>query len=71
MKKTNNTGVRLTGPQRDKLERLAESLNTSRNRIFGLLIDAAEVQSMPALSVGVQKSGLGVHTTKAAKSALR
>lgn len=43
-----NTGVRLTKAQRDKLAALARSLNTSRNRVFGMLLDAAEVQAPTA-----------------------
>jgi hypothetical protein len=43
-----NTGVRMTGAQRAKLDQLAQSLNTSRNRVFGMLLDAAEVQAPSA-----------------------
>jgi hypothetical protein len=68
MRQTNNTGVRLNGAQRAKLDRLAQSLNTSRNRVFGMLLDAAEVQA-PVAKVELRKnSGNGVHTTIAADS---
>jgi hypothetical protein len=50
-----NTGVRMTGAQRAKLDRLAQSLNTSRNRVFGMLLDAAEVQA-PTARVELQKN---------------
>ena len=46
-----NTSVRLREGQRNKLDLLSRKLNTSRNRVFGLLIDAAEIQSQPAVSV--------------------
>ena len=51
-----NTGVRLTLDQLEKAERLAQSLGTTRNRLFGLLIDTAEVQSRPAVSVALAKN---------------
>jgi hypothetical protein len=63
-----NTGVRMTGAQRAKLDQLAQSLNTSRNRVFGMLLDAAEVQA-PTARVELQKnSGNGVHPTITAES---
>ena len=51
-----NTGVRLTLDQLEKADRLAQSLGTTRNRLFGLLIDTAEVQSKPVVSVGLAKN---------------
>ena len=51
-----NTGVRLTLDQLEKADRLAQSLGTTRNRLFGLLIDTAEVQSKPVVSVGLKNS---------------
>jgi hypothetical protein len=66
-----NTGVRMTGAQRAKLDRLAQSLNTSRNRVFGMLLDAAEVQA-PVARVELQKnSRSGVCTTQAAGVSVR
>jgi|688.fasta_scaffold281735_3 hypothetical protein len=50
-----NTGVRMTGTQRAKLDQLAQSLNTSRNRVFGMLLDAAEVKA-PVARVELQKN---------------
>jgi hypothetical protein len=55
MKQTNNTGVRMTGAQRAKLDQLAQSLNTSRNRVFGMLLDAAEVKA-PVAKVELEKN---------------
>jgi hypothetical protein len=55
MRQTNNTGVRLNEAQRAKLDRLAQSLNTSRNRVFGMLLDAAEVQA-PVAKVELRKN---------------
>jgi hypothetical protein len=55
MKQTNNTGVRMTGAQRAKLDQLAQSLNTSRNRVFGMLLDAAEVKA-PVAKVELRKN---------------
>ena len=51
-----NTGVRLTKRQFAKADRLATSLQVSRNRLIGMLIDSAEVESKPVLSVGLQKN---------------
>lgn len=51
-----STGVRLTLAQADKLDRLAASLRISRNRVFGVLIDSAEVQAIPSVSVGLGKN---------------
>ena len=51
-----NTGVRLTLDQLEKAERLAQSLGTTRNRLFGMLIDTAEVQSKPVVSVGLKNN---------------
>lgn len=51
-----NTGIRLTVPQMEKLDRIAKSIGASRNRTFGLLIDAAEVQTVPSVSVGLPKN---------------
>ena len=51
-----NSGVRLTGDQWTKLNALAQSLGTTRNRVFGLLIDTAEVQSKPVVSVALAKN---------------
>ena len=71
MRQTNNTGVRLNEAQRAKLDRLAQSLNTSRNRVFGMLLDAAEVQA-PVARVELQKnSRSGVCTTQAAGVSVR
>ena len=50
-----NTGVRMTGAQRAKLDQLAQSLNTSRNRVFGMLLDAAVVQA-PMAKVELRKN---------------
>lgn len=51
-----NTGVRLTKRQFAKADRLATSLQVSRNRLIGMLIDSAEIESKPVLSVGLQKN---------------
>lgn len=50
------TSVRLTTQQVEKLEQLANALRVSRNRIFGLLIDSAEIQAQPSVSVGLEKN---------------
>lgn len=50
------TNVRLTLQQAEKLERLATTLRVSRNRVFGLLIDSAEIQTQPSVSVGLYKN---------------
>lgn len=48
---TVNTGVRLTPSQAKKLDRMAGKLRTSRNRLVGLLIETAEVDTLPVVSV--------------------
>ena len=61
MEKLNvNTGVRLTLAQAAKLEQLATSLRISRNRVFGALIDSAEVESKPVVSVGLKNNGRAI-----------
>jgi hypothetical protein len=47
-----NTGIRLTPTHVKKLDRLATDMRTTRNRLLGMLIDSAEVESKPVLSVG-------------------
>lgn len=53
---TRSTGVRLTPSQAAKLERLACDLRTSKNRLMGLLIDTAAVETLPSVSVGLEKN---------------
>jgi hypothetical protein len=66
-----NTGVRMTGAQRAKLDRLAQSLNTSRNRVFGMLLDAAEVKA-PVARVELQKNSRNSgNNTVTAESSVR
>ena len=58
-----NTGLRLPRPQFEKLNQMAATLNVSRNKMVALLVDAAEVQSEPAVSVGtVKANGHSVNT---------
>ena len=63
-----NTGVRLTLDQLEKADRLAQSLGTTRNRLFGLLIDTATVESRPAVSVGLAKNNRNAATKLEAQS---
>ena len=49
------TGVRMTPSQAAKLERLAENMRMPKNRLMGLLIDSAEAQALPAVSVRLEK----------------
>lgn len=65
-----NTGLRLTTPQLEKLNRLASSLGMSRNKTVGLLIEAAEVQTKPSVLVGEMKNGSDSATVSAAKRAI-
>jgi len=51
-----NTGVRITPSQAAKLDRLAENMRMPKNRLMGMLIDAAEVQAAPIVSVGLKKN---------------
>lgn len=56
-----NTGVRLSNEQFAKLNRLAQSLNVSRNAAVGLLIEIAEMQQVAA-SVGAKKNTHSANT---------
>lgn len=51
-----NTGVRITPSQAQKLAQLAKNMRMPKNRLMGLLIDAAEVQSVPSASVRLEKN---------------
>jgi hypothetical protein len=51
-----NTGLRLPRAQFAKLNDMAKTLNVSRNKMVALLIDGAEVESKPVLSVGLGKN---------------
>ncbi len=62
-----NTGIRLSGQQFAKLDNLAQSLNTSRNRAIGWLLDNAVVQA-PTATIGQKNSGNGVYPTITAES---
>lgn len=63
MKEYGVTGVRLPREQFEKLNRMAASLNVSRNKVVGMLVEAAEVQSKPAVSVNLKKeNGRSVET---------
>lgn len=53
---TINTGVRLTPTQAAKLERLATDMRMPKNRLMGLLIESAEAQTLPSVSVGLEKN---------------
>ena len=55
MNKVVNTGLRMTESQIAKADQMARSLGTTRNRLFGMLIDRAEFQA-PVLSVGLEKN---------------
>lgn len=53
------TGVRLPRPQFNKLTYMAATLNVSRNKMLGMLIDGAEIKQTPVLSVEVKNSNTG------------
>ena len=50
------TGVRMTPTQAQKLAQLAKNMRMPKNRIMGLLIDSAEAQALPAVSVRLEKN---------------
>lgn len=50
-----NTGLRLPRPEFEKLNTMAKTLNVSRNKMVALLINGAEIESKPVLSVGLPK----------------
>ena len=49
--KTINTGIRLSPERMTRLTDLATELGASRNETIGLLIEAAQVVSRPAVNV--------------------
>lgn len=51
-----STGMRLPRPHFEKLNRMAAALNVSRNKMVALLIDGAEIEQEPVLSVGLGKN---------------
>lgn len=73
MNKSINTGIRLTESQFEKLDRMAGALRTNRNRVIGMLVDAAQVEQTPAVSVKMNNnrvdakalSGQNVNTVRA------
>lgn len=46
-----NTGVRITSSQAAKLEALATSLRMTRNQVWGMLVDSAQIESQPKVNV--------------------
>ncbi len=50
------TGVRMTPSQAQKLAQLAKNMRMPKNRLMGLLIDSAEAQALPAVSVRLEKN---------------
>lgn len=57
-----NTGVRITPSQAQKLARLAENMRMPKNRLMGLLIDSAEAQTTPSVSVRLEKNNRNAAT---------
>lgn len=51
-----NTGLRLPKDKLEKLDFLAKTFNVSRNKMVGLLIDGAEIESIPILSIDLPKN---------------
>ena len=50
------TGVRMTPGQAQKLAQLAKNMRMPKNRLMGLLIDSAEAQALPAVSVRLENN---------------
>ena len=53
MDKFATTSVRLTREQMKKMSHMAHSLGVSRNRLFGVLIDSAQVEGRPSVIVNL------------------
>lgn len=53
-----NAGLRISLIQMEKLRDLASQLGVSRNRVIGILIDHAEVESIPAINVSISNEKL-------------
>ena len=56
MREMQNTGVKLTLSQLDKAKLLAQQLGISRNKLFGLLIENAEIECRPVIRVELDKN---------------
>ncbi len=54
IRKTANTGVRLSDERMAKLVAMAKELSVSRNEVIGLLIDAAKIESRPSIILALQ-----------------
>lgn len=63
MNKTVGTGLRLSPTRMAKLVGLAKELAVSRNEAVGLLIEAARVESRPAISVILSTSNKNAVST--------
>lgn len=50
------TGVRISRIQANKLEALAQSLQMTKNQVWGLLIDSAEIESRPVVNVSLKSN---------------
>lgn len=50
-----NTGISISREQFKKLEEMAIDLNMSRNKLIGMLIDAAEVVERPKVAVQLEE----------------
>lgn len=48
------TGFRLSDEHLDRAQKLAKQLGVSRNRLVGLLIENAEVESHPVINVSIK-----------------
>jgi hypothetical protein len=55
-----NTGISLTTERMTKLNALAQELGVSRNETLGLLIEAAQVKSRPAVNVPLTRKSDGI-----------
>lgn len=52
-----STGLRIKAGQLRRADQLAKTLNITRNRLFGVLIDTAAVQTLPSVSlIGLEKN---------------
>ncbi len=50
------TGLRLSQHQAERAGALASQLGISRNRLFGLLIESANIESQPIVGVGLKNN---------------
>ncbi len=62
MEKMVTTGIRTSPARLEKLDRIATQLGTTRNRVWNLLVDNAEIVSQPVVNAALKKDSRQAQT---------